>query len=513
MNQLAVHKDDADVLLKQKNQLDESVMDKYRTAGQITETGLKYAVSLINDMYHYKTTPLKPISEICLIVDSVLLKLLAKVYTKCEKNISIPTSFNINQIITNYSPEINDGELTYFNEGDLITINMGVSVDGYCSNVSHTICIYPPGDKPVGPLLGLKADAIVANHYCQQVVKALLGLSMTPEKMPQELQQQYQKVTGKLIKKVVNEIVGYYNCRVIPGSEIRVIRRFLMGQNELLQEKGYKGIKWDEEDQELMIMNKLQYQMPPVEKEEEDFTVQPGEVYQVELHIVSINDQQELGIVSLEEINEFTGLNHQQPEGQLKARPTIYMRDFIMNYQLKLRHARQLISKIDKSYSVFPFKLNYLIDQFPLKKPTEDIDQELAQLKQQLNDHRFGIQEIVNHNLINYKPIRIAKYVPIKHILLANCTQFKSLVNRDKIFKNSVEVSAKSSESSTVLIDPSHVELWLLSNNVPPIYCHLDFKMNVAWVEQLLGLVNSKFGIKMKPVNGLAVMNNSMALD
>lgn len=517
MNQLAVHKDDANVLLHQKNQLDEAILDKYRAAGQITDTGLKYAINLINEIYHYKTTDLKPISEICLIIDSVLLRLLGKVYTKCEKNISVPTSFNINQIVNNYSPEINDEQLTYFNEGDLITINLGVSIDGYCSNVSHTICIYPPGEKPVGPLLGPKADAMVANYYCHQVTMALLGLSMMPEKLPAELKPQTNngKITGKLIKLVVNDIANYYNCRIIPGSEIRVIRRFLMGQNEFLQEKGYKGIQWDEEDQEVLILSKLQDQV--MVKQEEDFTVEAGEVYQINLNLVSINDQQELGVISLEEINEFTGLNHQQSEGQLKARPTIYMRDFIMSYHLKLKHSRQLIHKIDGKYSVFPFKLNYLIDQFPLSNPTTPVTaEELEQLKQQLNNHKFGIQEIVNHNLINYKPIRLIKYVPMKTILQANCIHFKALENKEKAFKSGRDVTNKSSELTTVLINDSNdqQEIWKLSNNVPPVFCHLDFQLQHPVLDQLLNLVNGKFGIKVKTVNSQSLATGSqMELD
>ena len=53
--QVAVHQEDADILLKQKNILNEDVVEKYRVAGQITQTGLTYLTSLINNSYHLGT--------------------------------------------------------------------------------------------------------------------------------------------------------------------------------------------------------------------------------------------------------------------------------------------------------------------------------------------------------------------------------------------------------------------------------------------------------------------------
>lgn len=51
---LAVSNEDSQILLKDKNVLQETVLDKYRTSGQITQTALKFVTDLINDVYHYK---------------------------------------------------------------------------------------------------------------------------------------------------------------------------------------------------------------------------------------------------------------------------------------------------------------------------------------------------------------------------------------------------------------------------------------------------------------------------
>ena len=78
--QLAVRQEDADILLKQKNVLDELVVEKYRVAGQITQTALAYITSLINNSYHLQTSPKLTIQQLCLLTDSFLLKLLSRQY-------------------------------------------------------------------------------------------------------------------------------------------------------------------------------------------------------------------------------------------------------------------------------------------------------------------------------------------------------------------------------------------------------------------------------------------------
>ena len=145
-----------------------------------------------------------------------------------------------------------------FNAGDIVTITLGVHIDGYAANVSHTVVIYPTGVtidnelKPPGPLLGSKADSICAAHIATETVVALLGMALTPEKLPTQLDPNNTKlVTGKQIRNIVNSIAESFNCTVVPGSKVRRIRRFLAGQAEgVVAEKDFKGVVGSESDQE-----------------------------------------------------------------------------------------------------------------------------------------------------------------------------------------------------------------------------------------------------------------------
>lgn len=162
--QLAVRQEDADILLKQKNVLDELVVEKYRVAGQITQTALAYITSLINNSYHLQTSPKLTIQQLCLLTDSFLLKLLSRQYVNKvnEKGIAHPTTINVNQLLNGFSPEIDDEREFFLNQGDVVTISLGVHIDGYTSQVSHTLVIYPPSAdaKPEGPLL-----EVMLMHY------------------------------------------------------------------------------------------------------------------------------------------------------------------------------------------------------------------------------------------------------------------------------------------------------------------------------------------------------------
>lgn len=512
MNQLAIHQDDKDILLHQRNVLDEQIVDKYRTAGQITETGLKYIINLINDMYHYKTKELMTMQELCLISDSLLIGLLSKVYNKkeVEKTISMPTNFNVNEVMSNFSPELDDENSYYFKEGDVITINLGVQIDGYTSNVSHTICIYPPGEKPVGPLLGSKADSIIANYLATQIVTSLLGLSLTPEKIPNEIKQKFgsDKITGEIIRFFVDYIVEQFNCKVIPGSEVRQIRRFLSGQNELVQEKGYKGVMWTAHDQEVQVLKKLGVELNQESKQEE-IIINPGEVYQINLKIASINEFNEEGLVVLDEVNELSGVNNKD---EFNMKPTVFIRDFVVNYQLKLKSSKHLLNRIDKQCSVYPFKMNHLCENFPLQR-IENNQDDINSIRSNLIENKLGLNELTNRNLINSKPIELVKFLPFKTILNKNLISIKDM-DYTTLLKNESIIESKSIESTTICINNINNDIIKLTNSPVPSYCHSQFKINDPILDQLFQLLNDKrFGISVKSVSPMNIKNEEMQTD
>lgn len=564
--QLAVHQDDADILLKERNELNEAVLDKYRVAGQIAQTGLKYIISLINDSYHLgKTEKPYPCQELCVMGDSMLVKLLSKVYTNGirEKGISNPVSIELNEIVGNFSPEIDDASKFTFGPGDIVTISLGVQIDGYTANVSHTIVIYPSGVtienelKPPGPLLGSKADSICATHIATEAVVALLGTALSPEKLPSQLDLDGSKVvTGKQIRNVVNSIAESFNCVVVPGSKVRRVRRFLAGQAEgIVAERDFKGVVWSEADQEEMLLKKYskkedQQLVLHDKTKDSDFTnnssaiptdefvVATGEVYNIDIKICSTGDFKELGLVTLEEIDEFTGVNNKVNE--FKTRSTIYVRDYAVNYQLKLKTSRSLLGKIDKDFSVYPFKLSHTVPSFPASTP-----EEIESLKKDVLSNKLGLSELANRHLINSKPIQVTKFIPFETILMSSNPTGKHGIDSNKpslpgmeiplpnlgisalklkaLLKNSSAI-ANSRELVTVVLNSYNnadevIRLTGGASSSAPSWVHSDYLLAGPYkdsVTQLLQLAKDKrFGIKVRECQPmkLSEATESMQLD
>ncbi|CCK71721.1 putative hydrolase KNAG_0H03060 [Huiozyma naganishii CBS 8797] len=451
---LAVSHEDTEILLKDKNVLQESVLDKYRTAGQISQTALKYVTGLINDMYHFKNTDRQlRIEELCLLTDSFMMTRLEQYYKHKvnERGIAIPTTIDVNQIESSWCPEIDDiANLEKWNkdqitredapyhsvvqgllkEGDVVKITLGVHIDGYTSEVSHTMVIYPVDNsidgqpKPAGPLLGGKADAVAATYIAMEAVVSLLACSLTPEKLPASFG---SAVNGYAIRSIVDTIARSYNCAVVPGSRVRRIRRFLAGQNEgIVAEREYKGVIWTESHEEAKLLANTEVKdiavsQPSVPRvvsavPTDDFVVKAGETYLIDLKFAPLENLDKKGLVILETVDAYTGKSHRQ--NQLIARSGAYLRDYAQSHTLKLKTSRQLLTKIDNN-GVYPFKLSHLSSAFPISKEG-NLDDQLAAISGDLKSFRLGMSEISNNYLCVEKPIQVAQWVPWEHILKSN---------------------------------------------------------------------------------------------
>lgn len=447
---LAVSHEDSQILLKDKNVLQDSVVDKYRTAGQITQTALKYIIGLINDIYHYKTIE-RPmtLSELCLLTDSFMVTRLEQFYKNKvnERGIAIPTTIDVDQVASGWAPEVDDTKnLLNWNKettspedslyssvsgilkaGDVIKITLGVHIDGYTSEVSHTMVIYPVNVNetgstvPAGPLLDIKADAVAATHIATETVIALLACALTPEKLPASLG---NAVNGQLIRLIVDTIARSYNCGVVPGSRVRRIRRFLAGQNEgIVAEREYKGVVWTESHQEAQLLVNSDVKdltvatsstrSAPSAVPVDDFTVNAGEVYMIDLKIAPLGQTSKKGLITLEVIDSARGKSHRKDE--LVARSGLFVRDFAQAHALKLKTSRKLLTSIDNN-GVYPFKLSHLSPNFPIVS-SKDYDEQITALDKDLKAFRLGMSEIANNYLCVESPIEIAKWVPWDHIL------------------------------------------------------------------------------------------------
>lgn len=555
--QLAVNQEDTNILLGERNTLSEPVLDKYRTAGHITQTTLKYINLLINDSYHLnKTSRPYSIQELCVLGDSMLVKLLSSVYNNTdkvrEKGIAHPVSIDVNEFVNNMSPELDANTADYtFHQGDVVTITVGTQIDGYTALSSHTVVIYPPGVlvdnelKPAGPLLGAKADAMAASYIATEAVVALLGLALTPEKIASVPGLEKSSViTGSIIRSIVDSIAESFGCVVIPGSKIRRVRRFLAGQAEgIVAERDFKGVVWDESSQEANLLQKsagsdlivhdnanAQTTNNSSAIPTDEFVVEAGEVYNIDLRLCSIADFDVKGLITLEDIDD----------PQIK--PTVFIRDVAITHHLRLKSARKLLGIVDREFSVYPFKLTHTCESFPVKLEDGNVELQLEAIKGQVKVHKLGLSELTNRYLARPKPIQVVKHIPFSKILTTSNPTGKhgidtakltlpgkeiplpqlniSAVKLKSLLKFGTDAPAVARESTTVVLNNLTNELLRLTGGnkaVRPSWVHSNHQLSgpyVALVQALSQLVqDQRFGIKVKEVQPFKLNTEALNLE
>ncbi|KAG7880442.1 hypothetical protein KL937_002004 [Ogataea polymorpha] len=540
--ELSVSDKDKSILLEKKNVLSPSVLDKYRLAGQITQTCLAYLTGLINDSYHLGKHEPYSIAELCLLGDSHMKVALDNAYKNQvrEKGIAQPVTIDVNDVVVGYSPEVDDETNFKFKAGDIVTINLGCHIDGYTSNLSHTLVIYPPGAS-VGPLLGSSADAICASYIASETVIALLALSLTPEKIPQSLADGSGLIRGSTIRQIVDSIAESFNCVVVPTSKVRRIRRFLAGQAEgIVAERDFKGVVWSEADQELKLLKKspkfnASQELATYDKTKsarvtassavptDDFVVSPGEVYTVDIKMAPLQATEGPGLITLQAVDNVTGANHSNEA--FRPRPSIFVRDVAISHQLKLKTSRKLLSTIDNKLSVYPFKLTHLTSGFPFDL-SGDIEQQLRSIQQEMKPARLGLVELANRHLVVAKPILRARFVPLQVILNASTSTGVNGYDAENpllpglelplprlgltslklksLLKASKEIPV-ARELSTVVLNGDNNELIRLSGGFStskPSWVHSKFQLSGTVAQSVNDLVqltqDQRFGLKIK---------------
>jgi metalloprotease ARX1 len=166
----------------------------------------------------------------------------SKVYQANERGISEPTSINVNNCIRWYAPlSVEEGYILV--EGDVVTISLGVHIDGYAVLSSQTIRVLSSPSPATGPV----ADAVCALHFATKAIINTLSTGPTSQ-----------------IQDLVKEALSSYGVKIVEGSTLRRIRRFLIGQTTI-EERNAKGLEFGESN--------------------DDWTVSPGEVYLLDLAV------------------------------------------------------------------------------------------------------------------------------------------------------------------------------------------------------------------------------------
>jgi len=203
---------------------------------------------------------------------------------------------------------------------------LGCHIDGYTAQAAHTVVVQ---DDSSAPITGRAADVIVAANTCYEAAARLIR----PGKKISE------------VAPVLASIAEAYGCNLVDGVMSHQMSRFIIDGGKV-------------------ILNR-----PNPDQQVRDAEFEEGEVYAIDI-IMSTGDG--------------------KPKMTDERETTVYKRALDMQYQLKIKAARELFSEINKKYPTMLFSLRGLEDGGAGKT-------------------RLGLADCMNHGLLHAYPVTYEK--------------------------------------------------------------------------------------------------------
>jgi len=326
---------------------DSDVCTKYQEAAKIVNIAIKGLVEMC--------VPGATVIELCNFGTTVIDTQAQRLYTKkvngqsIERGVAFPVCISVNEIVCNHSP-LPTEKLPPLKVGDTVKIDLGCHIDGYISVAAHTIVVPESAGaapKDIPPELGNVAVAayntmLVAAHTLKSGAK------------------------NSDVTAAVERVTDAYGVSPISFVRMHQMKRFVIdGVKEVALKEFVPDA--DINQQQDQAMND---KVPPCEFEQ-------FEVYAIDVALS-------------------TGDGRAKP-GELRT--TVYKRNVEVNYRLKMKSSRNLLSEVDRKYPTLPFTTRNFTDERTAK---------------------MGVTECVTHGLLIPYPSLHEK--PAAHVAHFKCT-------------------------------------------------------------------------------------------
>jgi len=202
---------------------------------------------------------------------------------------------SVNNIVGSFSPLKDDPAALA--EGDVVKIDLGVHVDGYLSQLAHTIILSAP------PITGRKADVLAAVHTASEAAIRL----MKPG------------VSNGSITDVIDKVAKQFQVSTVQGVYSHQVKRF-------------------EIDAEKVIANNIPDVPLTGDQKTKDCKLEVNEVWALDI-VMSTG----------------TGKPVQAPD-----RTTVFKRAPEEQYKLKMKASRAVLAEISSKFPTFPFTIRAL---------------------------------------------------------------------------------------------------------------------------------------------------------
>lgn len=87
-----------------------------------------------------------------------------------DKGLAFPTCVNVNNCVAHYSPLESEAAVVLA-DGDIVKVQLGVHIDGFCAMAAHTAVV---GAADARPVVGPSADVLAAAYAAAQIAVRLV---------------------------------------------------------------------------------------------------------------------------------------------------------------------------------------------------------------------------------------------------------------------------------------------------------------------------------------------------
>mmetsp|Transcript_8104 Transcript_8104/g.11615 ORF Transcript_8104/g.11615 Transcript_8104/m.11615 type:complete len:399 (+) Transcript_8104:149-1345(+) len=340
------------------------VCTKYQEASRIVNLALTGLVQ--------QCVPGAKIIDLCQFGTTVMETQAAKLYTKkvngavVERGVAFPVCISVNDVVCNHSP-LSSEELEPLKAGDIVKIDLGCHIDGYISVAAHTLVVSESPDKPAETDEEL-GNVATAAYNAMLVAAASIKAG----------------ASNRDVTAAVSRVAEAYGVNPISSVRMHQMKRYVMD-----------GVK------EVALKEPTPEDLEEGDEKVPDCTFEQAEVYAVDVALS-------------------TGDGKAKPS---ELRTTVFKRNVEINYKLKMKASRAVLTEVDKKFPTLPFTLRHFEDE---------------------RQARMGITETVAHGLLTPYPSLIEKSGTVAHfkctvLLLPSGTTRVTGLELPEYFKTSKE--------------------------------------------------------------------------
>eukprot|EP01061_Rhynchopus_euleeides_P012008 TRINITY_DN21609_c0_g3_i1.p1 TRINITY_DN21609_c0_g3~~TRINITY_DN21609_c0_g3_i1.p1 ORF type:complete len:396 (+),score=222.39 TRINITY_DN21609_c0_g3_i1:70-1257(+) len=368
------------------------VVEKYKMAGTFSNNALKAILAAVKP----GVLPL----ELATIGDKTLLEQTEKVFNKknaekIEKGVAFPTCINVNRVACHFSPT-EDVKGEALKVGDVVKIDLGCHLDGFCGVVAHTVVVQ---DDMSAEVPASKESNVVA--AAAAAVEAVTHCFRPGEK-------------NSDITAIIDKIAKDYDVTPVEGVLTHEMKRYIIDAIDC-------------------VANKVVPEQHVSPTEVAENTVWAFDV----VFSSAPYDTKDAGKLRQEDV-----------------KTTVYKRS-LDQYQLKMKASREVFSEIERKFQTFPFSMRHLdpkkgpfciseclkhdlVSPYPVLQ--SKADETVAQFKSTILVRSSEIERVTG---MPVQPIATDKKIEDKDVLAA-CQ--RSLTLKKKKKKNKKKSGAKADE-------------------------------------------------------------------